>query len=152
MLINMFIVYAYMFIAFTGFSAWVESCTWSLYDVYCLCLHVYCLCLQVLAHELRAVREACMKLEVGYQPGITFIVVQKRHHTRLFCADKKDQVSYYLFSFQKILISTLKKSSFGSFTLSDIKKLSPLLKYRFSFWKMITEKLFPISELVFTCF
>ena len=32
-----------------------------------------------------------MKLEVGYQPGITFIVVQKRHHTRLFCADKKDQ-------------------------------------------------------------
>ena len=52
--------------------------------------------LQVLAHELRAVREACMKLEVGYQPGITFIVVQKRHHTRLFCADKKDQVSIIL--------------------------------------------------------
>ncbi|XP_046362549.1 protein argonaute-2-like isoform X2 [Haliotis cracherodii] len=46
---------------------------------------------QVLSHELRAVREACMKLEVGYQPGITFIVVQKRHHTRLFCADRKDQ-------------------------------------------------------------
>ncbi|XP_041360926.1 protein argonaute-2-like isoform X5 [Gigantopelta aegis] len=45
----------------------------------------------VLSHELRAVREACMKLEVGYQPGITFIVVQKRHHTRLFCADRKDQ-------------------------------------------------------------
>ena len=48
---------------------------------------------QVLSLELRAIREACMKLEVGYQPGITFIVVQKRHHTRLFCADKKDQVS-----------------------------------------------------------
>lgn len=32
-----------------------------------------------------------MRLEAGYQPGITFIVVQKRHHTRLFCADKKDQ-------------------------------------------------------------
>ena len=48
--------------------------------------------LQVLSHELRAVREACMNLEMGYQPGITFIVVQKRHHTRLFCADKKDQV------------------------------------------------------------
>ena len=46
----------------------------------------------VLAHELRAVREACMKLDVDYQPGISFIVVQKRHHTRLFCADKKDQV------------------------------------------------------------
>ncbi|XP_021356155.1 protein argonaute-2-like isoform X8 [Mizuhopecten yessoensis] len=47
---------------------------------------------QVLSHELRAVREACMKLEMGYQPGITFIVVQKRHHTRLFCADRKDQI------------------------------------------------------------
>jgi len=47
----------------------------------------------VLAHELRAVREACMKLEIGYQPGITFVVVQKRHHTRLFCADKRDQVN-----------------------------------------------------------
>ena len=40
-------------------------------------------------HELKAIREACVRLEVGYQPGITFVVVQKRHHTRLFCADKK---------------------------------------------------------------
>ena len=46
----------------------------------------------VLAHELMAVREACVRLEASYQPGITFIVVQKRHHTRLFCADKKEQV------------------------------------------------------------
>ena len=36
-------------------------------------------------------REACIKLEADYKPGITFIVVQKRHHTRLFCADKKEQ-------------------------------------------------------------
>ena len=33
-----------------------------------------------------------MKLEEDYEPGITFIVVQKRHHTRLFCADHKDMV------------------------------------------------------------
>ena len=33
-----------------------------------------------------------MDLERDYQPGITFIVVQKRHHTRLFCADHWDQV------------------------------------------------------------
>ncbi|XP_076457166.1 protein argonaute-2-like isoform X8 [Babylonia areolata] len=45
----------------------------------------------VLSHELRAIREACTKLEVDYRPGITFIVVQKRHHTRLFCSDRKDQ-------------------------------------------------------------
>jgi len=31
-----------------------------------------------------------MMLESGYQPGITYIAVQKRHHTRLFCAEKKD--------------------------------------------------------------
>lgn len=48
--------------------------------------------LQVLQYELRAMREACMMLERGYQPGITFIAVQKRHHTRLFAVDKKDQV------------------------------------------------------------
>ena len=48
--------------------------------------------LQVLSHELRSVREACLKLEDDYRPGITFIVVQKRHHTRLFCASHTDMV------------------------------------------------------------
>lgn len=48
--------------------------------------------LNVLQSELRSIREACMMLERGYQPGITFIAVQKRHHTRLFAVDKKDQV------------------------------------------------------------
>ena len=46
---------------------------------------------QVLSNELRAIREACTMLEVGYQPGITFIVVQKRHHTRLFCRNQEDR-------------------------------------------------------------
>ncbi|EFX69090.1 putative Argonaute protein [Daphnia pulex] len=31
------------------------------------------------------------KLDYVYIAGITFIVVQKRHHTRLFYADKKEQ-------------------------------------------------------------
>ena len=44
---------------------------------------------QVLQYELRQLREACTKLEDGYQPGITFMVVQKRHHTRLFCANSQ---------------------------------------------------------------
>lgn len=47
---------------------------------------------QVLHHELVSIRQACMKLEDGYQPGITFVVVQKRHHTRLFCSDPNDQI------------------------------------------------------------
>ena len=45
---------------------------------------------QVLVHEVRAVQEACIKLEKGYQPRITFVVVQKRHHTRLFCENDRD--------------------------------------------------------------
>ncbi|KRZ04635.1 Protein argonaute-2 [Trichinella zimbabwensis] len=45
---------------------------------------------QVLQHELGAMREACIMLERGYQPGITYVAVQKRHHTRLFCAEKRD--------------------------------------------------------------
>lgn len=50
-------------------------------------------CVQVLQHELLAIREACIKLEKDYQPGITFVVVQKRHHTRLFCMDRNERVS-----------------------------------------------------------
>ncbi|KAH0503134.1 Protein argonaute-3 [Microtus ochrogaster] len=47
---------------------------------------------QVLYYELLAIREACISLEKDYQPGITYIVVQKRHHTRLFCADRTERV------------------------------------------------------------
>ena len=53
---------------------------------------ICCFRWQVLQHELRAVRDACVKLEEGYEPGITFIVVQKRHHTRLFCSNQSDMV------------------------------------------------------------
>ncbi|KAF8039529.1 hypothetical protein BT93_B1907 [Corymbia citriodora subsp. variegata] len=39
---------------------------------------------QVLLYEMDAIRQACASLEEGYLPPVTFIVVQKRHHTRLF--------------------------------------------------------------------
>lgn len=45
---------------------------------------------QVLLHELDAIRKACASLEPNYQPPITFVVVQKRHHTRLFAKDKQN--------------------------------------------------------------
>ncbi|XP_036204968.1 protein argonaute-4 isoform X3 [Myotis myotis] len=47
---------------------------------------------QVAWPELIAIRKACISLEEDYRPGITYIVVQKRHHTRLFCADKAERV------------------------------------------------------------
>ena len=31
-------------------------------------------------------------LEKDYRPRITFVVVQKRHHTRLFCENQRDEV------------------------------------------------------------
>ncbi|KAK1586285.1 hypothetical protein Q3G72_000822 [Acer saccharum] len=43
---------------------------------------------QVLLHEVDAIRQACSSLEPNYVPPITFIVVQKRHHTRLFPSDR----------------------------------------------------------------
>nr|CCA27516.1 Argonaute2 (AGO2) putative [Albugo laibachii Nc14] len=44
----------------------------------------------VLNHEISAIRAACASLEKDYMPAITFVVVQKRHNTRLFAADQKD--------------------------------------------------------------
>ncbi|XP_056853062.1 protein argonaute 5-like [Raphanus sativus] len=45
----------------------------------------------VLRFELQAIRKACSSIE-DFRPKITFVLVQKRHHTRLFPAqaDKKD--------------------------------------------------------------
>lgn len=42
----------------------------------------------VIEREVASIQEACMSLDQEYHPGITFIVVQKRHHTRFFPADQ----------------------------------------------------------------
>ncbi|GMF12856.1 unnamed protein product [Phytophthora lilii] len=44
----------------------------------------------VVNYEVTAIREACQALEVGYMPPITFVIVQKRHNTRLFPDSPKD--------------------------------------------------------------
>ncbi|KAK4394914.1 protein argonaute 1B [Sesamum angolense] len=46
---------------------------------------------QVLLYELDAIRKACASLEPNYQPTVTFVVVQKRHHTRLFANNHHDR-------------------------------------------------------------
>ena len=44
----------------------------------------------VLIYELSAIQRACLELQEEYTPAITFIVVQKRHHARLFAVNPKD--------------------------------------------------------------
>ena len=41
---------------------------------------------------MTAIRKACMRLGSDYKPPITFVVVQKRHHTRLFPENPADEV------------------------------------------------------------
>ncbi|XP_022974445.1 protein argonaute 10-like [Cucurbita maxima] len=48
---------------------------------------------QVLLYELDAIRKACASLELNYQPPVTFIIVQKRHHTQLFANNHRDRSS-----------------------------------------------------------
>ncbi|KAL8152519.1 hypothetical protein V2J09_010279 [Rumex salicifolius] len=47
----------------------------------------------VLLYELDAIRKACASLEPNYQPPVTFVVVQKRNHTRLFPNNHNDRKS-----------------------------------------------------------
>ncbi|XP_026685801.1 protein argonaute 11-like [Diaphorina citri] len=34
--------------------------------------------------EISAIKRACQGVEANYNPKVTFLVVQKRHHTRFF--------------------------------------------------------------------
>jgi eukaryotic translation initiation factor 2C len=45
---------------------------------------------EVMTAEVNAIRRACHRMEKGYKPSITYIVVQKRHHTRFFPIEKTD--------------------------------------------------------------
>ncbi|TPX38294.1 hypothetical protein SmJEL517_g00096 [Synchytrium microbalum] len=45
---------------------------------------------EVLGQELNAIRTACTSIEQGYQMKITYVVVQKRHHTRFFPVESRD--------------------------------------------------------------
>ena len=50
---------------------------------------------QLLDWELKALRKACKLFhdeKPGYDPAITLVCVQKNHHLRMFCADRRYQV------------------------------------------------------------
>jgi len=46
---------------------------------------------EVLNSEVNAIRRACISLNQEYKPKVTFLVVQKRHHTRFFPTRKEDE-------------------------------------------------------------
>lgn len=41
---------------------------------------------------MQGIRTACLMLSPDYRPPITYIVVQKRHHARMFCKYTRDAV------------------------------------------------------------
>lgn len=45
---------------------------------------------QVLDFELSALKAACKEIDPAYSPKITFVLVKKRHHTRLFVTSPQD--------------------------------------------------------------
>ncbi|CAD5229313.1 unnamed protein product [Bursaphelenchus okinawaensis] len=47
---------------------------------------------EVLREELNGIRAACGMVSQDYNPPITYIVVQKRHHARIFCQNQRDMV------------------------------------------------------------
>ncbi|CAN6454461.1 unnamed protein product [Victoria cruziana] len=47
---------------------------------------------KVLQEELRAIKSACQRIP-DYNPSITFVVVQKRHHTRLFLDERCSKIA-----------------------------------------------------------
>ncbi|GJX90741.1 PAZ domain-containing protein [Tanacetum coccineum] len=48
---------------------------------------------EVLLYEIDKIRKACLSLEQNYMPRVTFVVVQKRHHTRFFPVKHGDRGS-----------------------------------------------------------
>lgn len=92
-----------------------EQQLWFIKGGGCQNQHFVCLLYQVAWPELIAIRKACISLEEDYRPGITYIVVQKRHHTRLFCSDKAERVRmsllhydvWHLFAFYCATITIL---------------------------------------------
>lgn len=46
----------------------------------------------VFEHELKAIREACVELSPVYRPYLTYITVNKRHHTRFFPKDLQGNI------------------------------------------------------------
>ena len=62
----------------------------------------------VLRHEMNKIRTACQSINQAYKPAITFIIVQKRHHTRFLPVDPRWQVSILLKLFANVTSISIK--------------------------------------------
>lgn len=47
---------------------------------------------EVLREELHGIKAACGMIAADYNPPVTHIVVQKRHHARMFCDNPRDTI------------------------------------------------------------
>lgn len=65
------------------FSLWLLNC-----DTISQCLSL----LVFIDDWIQGIRTACLMLSNDYRPPITYIVVQKRHHCRLFVKNQRDAV------------------------------------------------------------
>ena len=61
--------------------------------------------------------QACASLEPNYQPPVTFVVVQKRHHTRLFASNHHDKSS--VDRSDNILLGICFSSLFGAISFKE---------------------------------
>ena len=55
-----------------------------------------------------------MRLEKDYEPGITFLVVQKRHHVRFFPTNREDQVRIIYIQWNVLLQTPLGQENVSS--------------------------------------
>ena len=51
---------------------------------------LFCTIPRLNSELVTGIQAACKALEEGFEPKITYINAQKRHHTRLFCGEQKD--------------------------------------------------------------
>ena len=84
---------------------------------------------------MRAIQQACINLEKGYQPAITFIVVQKRHHARFFAMNDKDKVSdFFPQEMIQILFFLLHGLNFGQISNTVVLICDRMVKAPVELW------------------
>lgn len=78
--------------AIINFWNWMKPSNWVwlyLIDMFCLGHGIFIYMSSIYVLQFLIVSQACASLQEGYLPPVTFVVVQKRHHTRFFPVDRQ---------------------------------------------------------------